>query len=209
MLRNVMLMNCKTPFYDADGGAGAGGAGGDNGNGSDNGKNNEPLNFDDFLKQGKNRAEFDRRVNKAIETAVGNERERLAALHNDKLTEVEKLAKMNETERAQYLDQKRNKEIAEREAKITRRELTAEAKETLAGKGLPTELSEICNVTDAEACKVSIDTIEKTFREAVEKAVEEKLKGDKPPKDASTEGHDKDSAIDAQIKAALGIKVRR
>ena len=78
-----MLMNCKTPFYDADGGARAGGAGGDNGNGSDNGKNNEPLNFDDFLKQGKNRAEFDRRVNKAIETAVGNERERLAALHND------------------------------------------------------------------------------------------------------------------------------
>ena len=44
--------------------------------------------FDDFLKNG-NQAEFDRRVNKAVETAVGKAREKWELLTNDKLSEAE------------------------------------------------------------------------------------------------------------------------
>lgn len=84
----------------------------------------------------------------------------------------------------EYQERKRAKELDDREAAITRRELTAQAKVQLADKGIPTELAEILNLTDADACKQSIDTVEKAFQFAVEKAVEERIKGKEPPKKA-------------------------
>ena len=77
---------------------------------------------------------------------------------------------------------RKKKELDDREAAITRRELTAQAKVQLADKGIPTELAEILNLTDAESCKKSIETVEKAFQTAVEKAVEEKIKGNAPIK---------------------------
>ena len=58
--------------------------------------------------------------------------EKWQALADDKLSEAEKLAKMTKEEKAQYMQQKREKELADREAAITRKELMAEAKNTLA-----------------------------------------------------------------------------
>ncbi|MFR1309625.1 MAG: hypothetical protein ACLSCO_12630 [Gallintestinimicrobium sp.] len=46
------------------------------------------------------------------------------------------------------------------------------------------------NYTDAESCKSSMAAVEKAFQEAVEAAVEEKLKGGKPPKKAGDQGDD-------------------
>ena len=58
--------------------------------------------------------------------------EKWQALADDKLSEAEKLAKMTKEEKAQYMQQKREKELTDREAAITRKELMAEAKNTLA-----------------------------------------------------------------------------
>ena len=41
-------------------------------NNTNTGANNNPVTFDDFLKDGKNQAEFDKRVQKAINTAKTN-----------------------------------------------------------------------------------------------------------------------------------------
>uniref|UniRef100_UPI000A52BAC2 capsid assembly scaffolding protein Gp46 family protein n=1 Tax=Geobacillus kaustophilus TaxID=1462 RepID=UPI000A52BAC2 len=71
---------------------------------------------------------------------------------------------------------------AKREAEITRRELRATALETLAEKGLPKQLADILVYTDAETCQKSIESVEKVFRDAVEAAVNERLKGGEPPK---------------------------
>ena len=191
---------CKYPlniqFFAEGDGAGAGdGNGGGSGSGSDGsgtgdgGSGSSGQSFDDFLKNG-NQAEFDRRVNKAVETAVGNAREKWELLTNDKLSEAEKLSKMTKEEKAQYLAQKHEKELADREASITKRELMAEAKNTLTEKKLPLDLAEILNYTDAESCKSSMAAVEKAFQEAVEAAVEEKLKGGKPPKKAGDQGDD-------------------
>ena len=60
-----------------------GGTGDGNGDGSGTGGNNEPMSFDDFLGQEGNQAEFDRRVNKAIKTAVANEKEKWKTLTDD------------------------------------------------------------------------------------------------------------------------------
>lgn len=192
MRNKVFKVICKVPmnlqlFAEGGDGAGTGDEGGNGGGagGAGGSDGNEPLSFDDFLKTSGNQAEFDRRVQKAVNTAVTNAQEKWQALTDDKLSEAEKLAKMTKEEKTQYMQQKKEKELSEREAAIIRKELMAEARNTLAGDGLPQELAEILNYTDADACKKSMETVKVTFQKAVEAAVEEKLKGGKPPKKAS------------------------
>lgn len=190
MKNKVFKAFCKVPmnlqlFAEGDG-AGTDDEGGNGGGvGGAGEEGNEPQSFDDFLKTGGNQAEFDRRVQKAVNTAVTNAQEKWQALTDDKLSEAEKLAKMTKEEKAQYMQQKKEKELSEREAAITRKELMAEARNTLAGDGLPQELAEVLNYTDADACKKSMETVKTAFQKAVEAAVEEKLKGGKPPKKAT------------------------
>lgn len=210
-MKNKIAMNhlnfgrCRIPmniqfFAEGEGdGAGAGGESGNDGGtgdgetGKGNGEGQKPS-FDDFLKGDGNQAEFDRRVQKAINTALTNAQQKWQALADDKLSEAEKLAKMTKEEKAQYLQQKHEKELADREAGITRRELMAEAKVTLAGKNLPIGLAEVLNYTDADSCNKSIAAVEKAFKEAVQAAVEEKLKGGKPPKKAPESGGEENGA---------------
>lgn len=206
MRNRIVKAFCKVPMnlqLFAEGGDGAGadggnggasgeGAGGEGGAGGDT-----PPSFDDFLKTGGNQAEFDRRVQKAVNTAVTKAQEKWQALADDKLSEAEKLAKMTKEEKAQYMQQKREKELTDREAAITRKELMAEAKNTLASDGLPQELAEVLNYSDADTCKKSMEKVKEVFQRAVETAVEEKLKGGKPPKKAS--GGDAQKALEEQV----------
>lgn len=196
MRKKYFMCNCRIPMnlqFFAEGGDGEGGngAGADGGNGGGSGadgsdgggqEGNGPLSFDDFLKGDGNQAEFDRRVQKAVNTAVSNAQKKWEALTDDKLSEAEKLAKMTKEEKAEYLQKKKESELSEREAAITRKELMAEAKNTLTEKKLPVGLAEVLDYTDAEACNKSIAAVEKAFQAAVEAAVEDRLKGGKPPK---------------------------
>lgn len=174
------------------------GGGADGGNGG--GSGGEPMSFDDFLKGEGNQAEFDRRVQKAVTTAVKNAQEKWKTITDDKLSEAEKLAKMTKEEKAQYMQQKKEKELSDREAAITRKELMAEAKNTLAGKNLPQELAEMLNYADAECCNKSIAAVEKAFQSAVQKAVEERLKGKDPMKKAPGDAED---ALEAQVRSII------
>lgn len=206
MRNRVVKAFCKVPMnlqLFAEGGDGAGADGG-NGGGSGEGAGGEggaggdtPPSFDDFLKTGGNQAEFDRRVQKAVNTAVTKAQEKWQALADDKLSEAEKLAKMTKEEKAQYMQQKREKELTDREAAITRKELMAEAKNTLASDGLPQELAEVLDYSDADTCKKSMEKVKEVFQRAVETAVEEKLKGGKPPKKAP--GGDAQKALEEQV----------
>ena len=206
MRNRIVKAFCKVPMnlqLFAEGGDGAGADGG-NGGGSGEGAGGEggaggdtPPSFDDFLKTGGDQAEFDRRVQKAVNTAVTKAQEKWQALADDKLSEAEKLAKMTKEEKAQYMQQKREKELTDREAAITRKELMAEAKNTLASDGLPQELAEVLNYSDADTCKKSMEKVKEVFQRAVETAVEEKLKGGKPPKKAS--GGDAQKALEEQV----------
>lgn len=166
------------PYFEGDGGGSGGGTP------PANPPQDPPaLSFDDFLKDKNNQAEFDRRMNKGIQTAVANERARLEALADERVSEAEKLSKMTDLEKQAYQQKKEAEKIAQRERDITKRELTAEAKNTLTEKGLPLPLAEILDYSDAEKCNASIAIVEEAFKKAVEAGVEEKLKGGKPPKD--------------------------
>lgn len=206
-------MDMNLQFFAEGGGAAGGGAGGVSGNaaGSEGSQTvtveDDPaaggpeaggvMSFDDFLKDPKNQAEFDRRVGKALETSRSKMQADIEAKIIAARTEAEKLAKMNAEQKAEYEKEKRDKELADREANITRRELAATAKEQIAEKGLPLSLADVLNYESAEACAASIDAVGKAFQEAVEKAVQERLTGGKPPKRAD----DKAAYTMEQIKA--------
>lgn len=207
--KNLLPMNLRFFGHDGDGAGAEGGEGGGSGEpgkegtGADGtggeGKEQDPhktKTFDEILKDESYQAEFDRRIQKALGTA----KEKWSALMDDKLSEAEKLSKMNKEEKDAYLRQKQEKDLQDRESAITRRELMAEAKNTLAEKKLPTGLAEVLNYTDADSCNKSIAAVEKAFQEAVQSAVEEKLKGGKPPKKATSQ---EDADLAKQVEALM------
>lgn len=185
-------------FAEAGAGEGGGETGNDDGKGegTGDGKGSEggEKSFDDVLKDKKYQSEFDKRIAKALETAKGKwETDKATELENAK-TEAEKLAKMNAEQKAKYAEEKRLSELEKREKDITTRELKAQAYETLAEKGLPKDLVEILNYLDAESCNKSIEAVEKAFQSAVEKAVNEKLRGKDTPKGGQGAGN-KDTTL--------------
>lgn len=194
-----------------DGSGANGNGGGGEGTGAESGtetggsKLAEESTFDDLLKSG-HQAEFDRRVQKAINTALENQKTKYEALMDDKLSEAEKLAKMTKEEKQDYMNKKHEKELADWEATLTKRELMAEAKNALAEKELPVTLAEVLNYTDAESCKKSIEALETAFSAAVGKAVEEKLKGGNPPKKAPEDVVTKEQFLKMGYAERLNLK---
>lgn len=160
-----------------------GGTGDGNGDGSGTGGNNEPMSFDDFLGQEGNQAEFDRRVNKAIKTAVANEKEKWKTLTDDKLTEAEKLAKMTKEEKAEYRAKKAEKELEDLKKMNARTELAKTARKMLADENIniPDELLSNLVADDADGTKTAVEAFTKMYKDAVQAAVKEAIKG-KPPK---------------------------
>lgn len=161
-----------------------GGTGDGNGDGSGaEGGNNEPMSFDDFLAQEGNQAEFDRRVNKAIKTAVTKSEEKWKALTDDKLTEAEKLAKMTKEEKAEYRAKKAEKELEELKRMNARTELAKTARKMLADDNINISDELLSNLVadDADGTKTAVESFAKMYKEAVQAAVKEAIKG-KPPK---------------------------
>lgn len=200
----VIPMNLQL-FAEGGDGAGAGegnsGGSGANSGGNPDGNGSGVISFDDFLKEEGNQAEFDRRVQKAVNTALTNAQDKWKVLTDDKVSEAEKLARMTKEEKNQYLQQKREKELAQKEAAITRRELMADAKATLAEKNIPAKLAEFLVYTDKESCQQSLEALETAWKEAVKAGVEERLKGGKPPKKA-TQNSEMDE-LEKQIEDAM------
>jgi hypothetical protein len=65
--------------------------------------------------------------------------------------------------------------LAKREAEVARKELRATALELLAEKQLPAGLADILDYADADACKASIEAVDKAFRDMVKAEVDKRL----------------------------------
>lgn len=165
-------------FADNEGGA----AGSEGGNEGGAGSESKPS-FDDFLKDKENQAEFDRRVQKAINTAVSKEKSKWEALSNDKLSEAEKLAKMSNEEKANYRTAQLEKELAELKRQNAKAELTSTARKMLEEEKINVgeELLAALVTDDAETTKSAIESFASLYHEAVEQAMKDALKG-APPK---------------------------
>ncbi|MDD3503889.1 MAG: DUF4355 domain-containing protein [Eubacteriales bacterium] len=173
-------------FAEGDDGAGADGdnTSQGNGDGADSNNNQEgPVSFEDFLNQEGNQAEFDRRVQKAITTAVSNEKKKWKALTDDKLTEAERLAKMTKDEKKDYEISKLKKQLEDAEKEKTRNSMSSTARKMLSDEGIsiPDELLMHLVSDSAENTKDSVSSFASMFKNAIKEAVAEKLKGN-PPK---------------------------
>ena len=191
------MMNLQLFAEGGDGGSGnnpgnGGAAGGNGGTGSEDGSSgNKTMSFDDFLKQEGNQAEFDRRVQKAIDTAVTNAQSKWKALHDDKLSEAEKLAKMTSEERSAYRMSQLEKELNAFKEKDTLAEMSKTARKMLAEDeiNIPDELLAHLVSTDAEDTKQAVQTFSKLFKDAVQDAVKDKLKGNPPKRGTGGKGN--------------------
>lgn len=149
---------------------------------------NEPLSFDDFLKQG-GQAEFDRRVQKAIQTAVSNAQKKWQTITDDKVGEAEKLAQMTAEQREKYRADKAEKELADLKRQIVLGDMAKTARKMLSDEQITVPDEIITNLVsdDAEKTKTSVETFAKVFKEAVSAAVKETLRGN-PPKAGNNNG---------------------
>lgn len=167
-------------MLEADTGAGVNGS--DNTGNNDTTTQNESTSNEQTETNQSEKTFTQKDVDKLIQERVAREQAKWEKKVQDERTEAEKLAKMNADQKAEYEKQKREDELAKREKDITTRELRATAYETLAEKNLPKELVDILNYESAETCNKSIEAVEKAFQSAVEKAVNDKLRGGNPPK---------------------------
>lgn len=142
------------------------------------GTENQSQTFDDILTNKEYQAEFDRRVQKAIETAKGKWQE----INDAEKTEAEKLAKMNKEQKLEYEAQKANKEKDDAVAELNAYKLKEQAVTIASEKGLDVSLLNLINfkTVSAEKLTENIDNLSTVFNKAVEKAVNEKLKEDTP-----------------------------
>lgn len=145
-------------------------------------------------------SETDKRVDQALKTFREKE---LPGLLEKQKTEAEKMAKMTADQKAEHEKQKQLEALEKREAEITRRELRAEALQALGEKGLPKELADIVNYTDAESTSKSLEAIEESFRATVEEAVNERLKGKAPKGNAQGSSG---TGLSAQLDEIFGLK---
>ena len=87
---------------------------------------------------------------------------------------------MTDDEKKQYEEDKRKEELDNREAAITRRELTAVAKEQLNAAGVPAGMADFIDYTDADSVNESVKRLSKAFKGAVQQSVDDRLKGKAP-----------------------------
>ena len=170
-------------------GEGNGASGNPEGNGTGatgegtTGTQTEPLSFDDFLSQEGNQAEFDRRVQKAINTAVNNAQKEWQTMTDGKVSEAEKLAQMTSEEKAEYRAKKAEQELADLKKQMALGDMAKTARKMLSEENISVPDEIIMNLVsdDAEKTKSSVEAFAKVFKDAVQAAVKEALKGN-PPK---------------------------
>lgn len=157
--------------------------GNDPGAGSGTPTQTEPLSFDDFLSQEGNQAEFDRRVQKAISTAVSNAQKKWQTMTDGKVSEAEKLAQMTSEEKAEYRAKKAEQELADLKRQIALGDMAKTARKMLSEENITVPDEIIMNLVcdDAEKTKSAVESFAKAFKDTVQAAVKEALKGN-PPK---------------------------
>lgn len=180
---------------------------GANNNATDNNQTNQTQTFDDVLSNKEYQAEFDRRVQKAIQTHETKLKEQWKLEQDTQKSEAEKLAQMNETQKLQYQLRKQEEANLTIQKKLNARDLKDEALKIATTQDTAFE-PEFLNLFDyenmtAEQLQEKTKLIKTIQDRIVEKAVNEWSK-EKPPYNPDPSGN-KPSADEA-IRKAMGLK---
>ena len=133
-------------------------------------------------------AEWQKKQDKAVEDAKAKEKE------------AAKLAQMNENQKKDYQIEQMQKELNEFKRKDTLAEMSKTARKMLSDENIsvPDELLSMLVTTDAAQTKTAVDSFTKLYKEAVEDAVKNRLRGNTPT--TGTGGAATLSEIDKRLK---------
>lgn len=152
----------------------------------DENKTQEPLSFDEMLKESTYQSEFDKRVAKALETAKTKWQSEIES----KQAEAEKLAQMKEQERHQYELDKANKERDEAISKLNAYQLKEQVIKD--NEDIPSSLIDLIDFkvfNTAELVNRQLETIKAVYKKSVEDGINDAFKEKSPKtvvKDTST-----------------------
>lgn len=102
------------------------------------------------------------------------------AARDEAVKEALKVAGMDPEGKAAYEKEKAEKDLADREAEIALRELKADAREVLAGNGIPAEFLDVLVGKDLKETRANAEKFKKQFDAAVQAQVEKRLSGKTP-----------------------------
>ena len=168
--------------------------------------NNQTQTFDDVLSNKEYQAEFDRRVQKAIQTHETKLKEQWKLEQDTQKSEAEKLAQMNETQKLQYQLKKQSEENEKIQRKLNARDLKDEGFKIATAPDTAFD-PEFLNLFDyesmtAEQLQEKTKLIKSIQDRIVEKAVNEWSK-EKPPYNPDPSGNK--SSADEAIRKAMGL----
>lgn len=182
------IPDSRLQLFAGDGSGDDGGGSDDDDEDDDDGSGDDPddgddkgLSFDDFLGREGNQAEFDKRVQAAVDTAVERAKEAWEAATDDKVSEAEKLAKMTKEEREKYLQQKERRAFEAEKAAFEREKLLVEVRKELQEQTLPLAFADsLVTIADAKKIKDAIADIKKAWDAEIAEAVKAKARQSTP-----------------------------
>lgn len=135
-------------------------------------------------------------VNAIVAERIARDREKQQEEAQKKIEEAQKLAEMNEAEKARYQLEELQKEVDAYKRRETINGLTKTARKMLSDDGINTsdELLSMLVTDDAETTKAAVESFSKLFSEAVEAEIKNRFKG-APPKAGSTSHLTKDQIL--------------
>lgn len=145
----------------------------------------------------------DEDLDNLISRAIAKERKRSEeklAQEKKKLSEAQKLEKMNEDEKTKYELESLRKEKAELQAKIDFDEQKKIARKTLAEAdiSIPDDLLDMIVSGDADKTKASVDAFKTSYQKAVNKGIEDALKRNPPKAEPTQKGGKSAGALAAE-----------
>ena len=119
-------------------------------------------------------------VDKILAKRLARERKDIEAKIEAERKEAEELAKLSEAEKQKKLFEKQVREFEETKRAFEAEKLLNETAKQLASKNLPVEFAEMLKAQDAESTFENIKLFEEKFNAALEKMVNDRLRGVTP-----------------------------
>ena len=123
---------------------------------------------------------------KDLDEIIGKKFARWQEKQQKAVNEAAKLAEMNAQQRAEYERDQLQKELDAYKKKDSLAEMTKTARKMLSDSGIsiPDDLLSMMVTTDAAETKAAVDGFAKAFKDALEHAIKERLKGEPPKRGA-------------------------
>lgn len=171
---------------------------------------NQPVDYDALMKTDTRFSSWiEKHTKKAVESAVQEAGKKWRAMHDNSLSEAERLRNMTAEEQAEYYRKKFEDSEAAQQRKENARKLESEAASLFSESGIPNEFLPLFNfeTATAESVKSQIGVLSKfefypkgAFEQKVQEALDQKLQQNQPTAHSPNNGSED---LDAQMKKAL------